>query len=63
MRVLILRGGYPLLDSSKLGVKSLTRILPLEEVHLLVTDADAPQAFLDGFATRGIEVHMADFEA
>lgn len=49
-----------LLDSSKLGVKSLTRILPLEDIHLVVTDADAPQVFLDRFAASGVEVRIAD---
>jgi DeoR/GlpR family transcriptional regulator of sugar metabolism len=32
-----------LLDSTKLGVRSLSRILPIEEVDILVTDARRPR--------------------
>lgn len=48
-----------LMDSSKVGVRSLARIVPLSEVDVLVTDSDCPAPFLDALRTMGVEVHIA----
>lgn len=49
-----------LLDSTKFGAKSFTRILPTEEVDLVVTDADAPQSYRDQLDALGVEVRIAE---
>lgn len=49
-----------LLDSSKFGVKSFTRILPTTEVDLVVTNADAPQSYRDQLAASGVEVRIVE---
>ncbi|MBE2238174.1 MAG: DeoR/GlpR transcriptional regulator [Caldilineaceae bacterium] len=48
-----------LMDSSKFGVRSLARIVPLNEVDVLVTDTDAPPPFVDALRNLGIDVHLA----
>ncbi|MCE7989131.1 MAG: DeoR/GlpR transcriptional regulator [Caldilinea sp. CFX5] len=48
-----------LLDSSKLGAKSFTRILPTAEVDIVITDADAPAAWCEQLRALGLEVHLA----
>jgi DeoR/GlpR family transcriptional regulator of sugar metabolism len=48
-----------LLDSTKLGVKSLTRIFPLEETDIVVTDADAAPSYLEPLLALGIDVRIA----
>lgn len=48
-----------LLDSTKLGVKSLACTMPIEEVDIVVTDANAPQEALDRFAALGVDVRVA----
>lgn len=47
-----------LIDSTKLGVKSLTRILPVEEVDIVVTDAGAEQEVLDQLSALGVDVRI-----
>ena len=48
-----------LIDSSKFGKRSLARVLPLECVQTLITDADAPKDTLDQVRELGIDVHIA----
>lgn len=48
-----------LMDSSKFGVRSLARIVPMEEVDVLITDSDAPPAFVESLRTRVGEVRLA----
>jgi DeoR/GlpR family transcriptional regulator of sugar metabolism len=47
-----------LMDSSKFGVRSLARIVPLEAVHVLVTDTAAPPDFVAALRAMGIDVHL-----
>ncbi|MFN8491103.1 MAG: DeoR/GlpR family DNA-binding transcription regulator [Caldilineaceae bacterium] len=49
-----------LLDSTKFGLKSLSRILTVDEVDILVTDADAPQEYLERLAQAGMDVRIAE---
>lgn len=51
-----------LMDSSKFGKRSLASILPLEAVHTLVTDQNAPQEMLKQFEVMGIKIHIAPTE-
>lgn len=46
-----------LLDSSKFGKRSLASILPLESIHVLVTNSNAPKEILDHLDRLGIEIH------
>lgn len=48
-----------LLDSTKLGVRSLSRILPTEEVDILVTDAGASPEERARLAALGADVRIA----
>src|SRR3954463_13776499 len=43
-------------DSSKLGKRAFARICPLEDVHVLVTDKDAPAGLIEPFAAAGVEI-------
>src|SRR5437773_6542802 len=43
-------------DSSKLGRRSLFRIGPIEKVHRLITDADAPKQFIDALRSKHVDV-------
>lgn len=47
-----------LLDSTKFGKRSLMTILPLEEIDVIVTDADAPQEFVVRLRDMSIDVHV-----
>ncbi|HHW88000.1 MAG TPA: DeoR/GlpR transcriptional regulator [Chloroflexi bacterium] len=47
-----------LMDSSKFGVRSLARVAPLTDVDVLITDGDAPPAFVEALRAKGIEVHL-----
>jgi len=47
-----------LLDSSKFGVRSLSRIVPLSDVDILVTDQDAPIDLVNALRAQGIDVHI-----
>ena len=46
-------------DSSKIGCAGLTTIIPLDEVHVLVTDRAAPGGFLEHLGSLGIQVIRA----
>jgi DeoR family transcriptional regulator of aga operon len=46
-------------DSSKFGRKCLHRIAGLEELHTLVTDADAPPAVVEAMRGCGVELILA----
>lgn len=50
---------FMLLDGSKFGVKSLTTVLPLEEVGVLVTDESAPPEMVQALKQRGVDVRLA----
>ncbi|MBN1148201.1 MAG: DeoR/GlpR transcriptional regulator [Anaerolineales bacterium] len=49
-----------LLDSSKLGVRSLIQVMRLEEVNILVTDYQADPELVEALRQRGIDVRIAD---
>ena len=49
-----------LIDSSKFGVRSLSPILPLQQISVLITDSAAPQSELDQVRKLGIEVPVVD---
>ena len=46
-------------DSSKLAKRAFARICPVADIHVLVTDKDAPAALTDPFATAGVEIVRA----
>jgi len=48
-----------LLDSTKWGVRSLTRVLTIEEVNIIVTDQDAPPDMVARLIAMGCDVHIA----
>jgi DeoR family transcriptional regulator, aga operon transcriptional repressor len=45
-----------LADMSKVGNRAFTRIAPIEEVAMLITDSAASPADLDRLRTAGVEV-------
>ncbi len=48
-----------LLDSSKFGHRSLTPVIPLEQVHALVTDKGAPMEEVEKLQAMGLKVFIA----
>jgi DeoR family transcriptional regulator of aga operon len=46
-------------DGSKLGHRAFARICAVDEIDTVVTDREAPEAMLAGFAERGINVNTA----
>jgi DeoR family transcriptional regulator of aga operon len=46
-------------DASKIGGIGLTTIIPLNEIHCLVTDDKAPPDFVEALRSQGIEVVLA----
>lgn len=52
-----------LLDSSKFNVRSLSQIIPLDEIDALITDRHAPKDILDAISAQGIEVYIVDEQA
>lgn len=46
-------------DSSKIGLVGLTTVLPIEEVHTLITDEGAPADFVSALREQGVEVILA----
>lgn len=53
---------FALVDSSKLGRATLASFAPIEDVELLITDAEAPQDFLRGLEARGLAVVVAGID-
>jgi DeoR/GlpR family transcriptional regulator of sugar metabolism len=51
-----------LLDSSKFGVKSLMKLLSVEEINQLITDEAAPTAGVDDLRSRGVSVTLVPTE-
>jgi DeoR family transcriptional regulator of aga operon len=51
-----------LLDSSKFGVKSLMKLLSVEEINQLITDEAAPTAVVDDLRSRGVSVTLVPTE-
>jgi len=49
-----------LLDSSKIGCKSLMPIIPIEEIDIFITDRGAPVEFLNQLREIGIDVRVVD---
>jgi DeoR/GlpR family transcriptional regulator of sugar metabolism len=47
------------MDSSKIGVKSLLTVLDIEEIDVLVTDEGVPEAFKEALQDRGVDVRIA----
>ena len=48
-----------LLDSSKFGLRSTSLLLPVTQIHTLITDAGAPQGDIDGLRALGVDVRIA----
>jgi DeoR family fructose operon transcriptional repressor len=46
-------------DSSKIGLVGLTTVLPIEEIHTLITDEGAPADFVSDLREAGVEVILA----
>lgn len=46
-------------DSSKIGVMGLATIMPVDLIHVLVTDTDAPTDFVTSLQERGVDVLLA----
>jgi DeoR/GlpR family transcriptional regulator of sugar metabolism len=49
-----------LLDSSKIGIRSLVQVMTLNEVDMIVTDAGAPTDIVTALKGRGIDIRIAD---
>jgi DeoR/GlpR family transcriptional regulator of sugar metabolism len=49
-------------DSSKLGKTRFSYVAPLSVVDVLMTDANAPQEFLEDLKTQGIEIVLTSTE-
>lgn len=47
-----------LMDSTKFGIRSLQRVVPLEEVDVLITDDAAPTADVQALREMGVDVHV-----
>jgi len=47
-----------LMDSTKFGMRSLQRVIPLEEVDVLITDDAAPTADVQALREMGVDVHV-----
>lgn len=45
-------------DSSKLGRVGFTPIVPLNAIHCLITDTDAPTSLVDQIQSLGIQVRL-----
>ena len=45
-----------MLDSTKFGARSLTRVLDFSEITLLITDEGAPAEILQGLRDRGVQI-------
>jgi DeoR/GlpR family transcriptional regulator of sugar metabolism len=54
---------FALVDSSKLGRATLASFAPLDDIEVLITDAQAPQDFLQGLETRGLAFVLAESES
>jgi DeoR/GlpR family transcriptional regulator of sugar metabolism len=50
-----------MLDSTKIGARSLKRIMDFSEIALLVTDADAPPGVLESLRGQGVRVAVVPF--
>jgi len=48
-----------LADYSKIGRKRLIPVVPLEKIHVLITDEKAPQNILSFFEKKGIKIEIA----
>ncbi|MFQ3566160.1 MAG: DeoR/GlpR family DNA-binding transcription regulator [Aggregatilineales bacterium] len=48
-----------LIDSSKFGIRSLKQVLPIEQVHAIVTDKEPPSEYIDWLARANVELHIA----
>ncbi len=46
-------------DSSKIGAIGLATIMPVDQIHVLVTDMDAPPNFVASLQERGVDVRLA----
>ncbi len=57
--VAIARRTVVLADASKFGRRSLSPIAPLQAVHCVVTDRQAPRDLVAAFRERGLEVELA----
>ncbi len=46
-------------DSSKIGMIGLATIMPIDRIHTLITDTDAPSDFVTMLQDQGVEVILA----
>jgi DeoR/GlpR family transcriptional regulator of sugar metabolism len=49
-----------LVDSSKIGIKSLFKILSIREINTIVIDSNCPVSFINDAKKQGVEVIIAD---
>jgi len=45
-------------DSSKLGFAGLVRVIDVKQIHLIITDRDAPPEVVDAIRAEGVEVRL-----
>lgn len=48
-----------LVDHTKIGVETMVQTVPVSKIAHLITNDQAPTAFLDRFRDAGVEVHVA----
>ncbi len=48
-----------LIDSTKFGHRSLSPIIPLDQIQVLITDQEAPEQDIERLRKLGVEVHIA----
>jgi len=51
-----------MLDSSKIGVRSLLQVARFNDINKLVTDADISSEMVTALESKGIDVHIANFQ-
>lgn len=56
LMVRVSRETVAVVDASKLGQRSLSVIVPVEQLHTVITDRGAPHAELDSLRERGVQV-------
>ncbi|HEX7341344.1 MAG TPA: transcriptional repressor AgaR [Rhodanobacteraceae bacterium] len=56
LMVRVSRETVAVLDSSKLGQRSLSVIAPVESLQVVITDTNAPAATIDNLRERGVQV-------
>ena len=52
-----------MVDSSKLGVRSLVQVMRIKDVDIIVTDQGAPHEIVEGLISKGVDVRIAGKES